>query len=402
MFRIKNRYVWVLLVAVLACHAKGACPAGSARTDWTVRLSDDEASVIVANDNHAPDASDIVCRWNAYRDGESVASGSLPLHVFRQGPVRPGQAVTNAVPRAVREIGSRGGEMSLEVRLVRKYAEDAASGYLAQERMFFSRCSLRALPPSPEPPHFTQKGDMWIFSANAVTYVFNSRLATLSSVRTGDWFSREWLAGTVSPELSGFRVQDASFTEPVTTNGAYVFEGRARCVPSASSGGFPYEVLARWTVRGDGWLLCRVLAKHEGAGETNACVSLKLPLSVERPLVQYFAKPPASAFALRGVAGIGGQSHFSAVEVRALAFDSGWSHLSLVATGAPVEADVTQGVSGTAVALSSAPGCTELAFAIAPVKRLAALPAQEEDFPATSGHEDSKEAAEAASEVTRQ
>jgi hypothetical protein len=409
----------LLLVTVIAFFSAGvldapaACPCGASRGDWTVRATDDFSAVALSNVAHAPDAADVVCRWRAYRDGVQMAAGTFPLHVFRQGPLRPGQTLTNAVPPVIGEVAPRGGEIALRVRFERPGGPGARATVLAEDQIEFPVRKWRPLPACATPPAVVRGEGVLVFSAAGVTYAFDRRRATLASIVTGDWSKKEWLKEPVLPLVPPqAHLVDAAIGEPVVTNGAATVVGVSRwALGTASDDLRTFEVATRWTVRGDGRLLweSRLLSAVAGAS-----AGVMLRFDADRPLIEYYGRAADDPFAVRGCRRAEEATLFQAAQVRAFAFDAGWDHLSFAAAGARLAVAVTRrdGVTDLTLDASEPSARAVCAFLISPDKQLAAVPARAPDSraaaavsairAAAAGGDNKKGAATAAGQVVRQ
>lgn len=367
----------VAAAVVIAVSAR--CASGEPATNavqWTICSTEDSRQVVIGNVGYAPDAQDVSALWTAYRDGSPFASGAFPLHVFRQGPVRPGQAVTSNVPRVVYDVGSRGGEMALCVNIERADPESGRRFKLARGWIEIPSPKLQPLPKCTQAAVADGGGERWTLSGGGMAYSFDRGKAMLSSIRAEGWFGREWLASPVEFVLpEGFEPVWAKMSDPVLTNGMAAV---ASAVRLERKNGTPdgFDLLVRWIVRGDGRLVCQSAVRPDSTNQPCANASFRFRLVAGRSLMQYYGKLEGDEFAVRGDVAPDGDGAFRAEFLRALVFDSGWNHLSFAAMEPRFAAEVHRCGEESLLTMSFAPdggeGGVPVSFVIGPDKRLAA------------------------------
>ena len=355
--------------------------------NWSATVTDDLKKIVLKNKNYFIDATGVECRWTAYRDGVHFADGSFPLHVFRQGPLGPQQELKVDVPAVVGEVRQRGGELSLRVRFVKggvKLAEDQIDFPEAVERPMMAA--------SAKAPKVEVSDDAYAFTAKGVKYVFCRKTGSLVSVATGGAFgkAKEWLKSPMA--LDVFRAPssnevgaggtwtllglhdmapvEATMSEPVESGGEVSFttvvrwKGRRSTIlenfgatPTSlvDNGEMKYDlafdVVAKWTVRGDGKLVCQSEIRPDGINVELARVGYRFVFDAENPVVMYYGAGPFENYRDRMSGAFLGRYSANAKDfyfpyarnedcgnrenTRAVSFDDGAHTLSFATAGAP-------------------------------------------------------------------
>ena len=295
--------------------------------NWTARANDDFSAIILKNKNYFVDGTGIECRWTAYRNGVHFADGDFPLHVFRQGPLGPQQEKTVAVPNVVTAVRERGGELSLRV----KFFKDGVC--VADDQIDFPELEKPVLEPSAKAPAVEIAEDRYSFSAKGVKYVFCRKTGSLVSISTGSavGVAKEWLKAPMTLDvfrapssnevnLGGVWTQfgfhdmtpvETALSEPVEGEGEVSFTSvvrwkGARSVALENFGGsnatltdrgpmtydIAFDVVTKWTVRGDGKLVCQSEVRPDGAKIEFARVGYRFVFDSENPVVEYYGAGP--------------------------------------------------------------------------------------------------------------
>ncbi len=352
--------------------------------NWTATATDDFSKIVLKNKNYFIDSSRVECVWTAYRNGEHAADGSFSLKVFRKGILGPGETKTVDVPKIVNTLLERGGEVSLKVKFVK------GGVCVADDQIDYPARKVETLRASSCRPSVEATDSTYAFSANGVRYVFSRPTGSLASVKTGAIFGREWLKSPMTLDVfrapssnevglggswAAFGMMDmapslTSFSEPVEGEGEVSFttvvrwKGRrsvelrnfggvkAEMVDRGEmSGDMAFDVVTKWTVRGDGKLVCQSEIRPDGVRLELARVGYRFVMDVDNPLVQYYGAGPFENYRDRMSGAFLGRYSAKAKEfyfpyarnedcgnhenTRAVAFDAGLNSLSFASCGAP-------------------------------------------------------------------
>ena len=352
--------------------------------NWTASAVNDFKDVELRNKNYFIDSKDVTCAWTVYRDGQHVADGEFPMHVFRKGPLGPCETKVVPAPAIVETLLERGGEVSLKVRFMK------GGVCVADDQIDYPARKLETLPVPRCAPKMATSPSTYTFSADGVKYVFSRYTGSLVSVRTGSLFGREWLKSPM--KLDVFRTPSSnevplgeawaawglvdmtpsltSFSEPVAAEGEVSFSTVVRWKGlrsvqlkgfggvkanlfdnGAMTGDLAFDVATKWTVRGDGKLVCQSEIRPDGIRFELARVGYRFVLDVDDPLVQYYGAGPFENYRDRMSGAFLGRYSARAREfyfpyarnedcgnhenARAVAFDTGANSLSFVSTGVP-------------------------------------------------------------------
>ena len=267
------------------------------------------------------------CRWTAYRNGVHFADGDFPLHVFRQGPLGPQQEKAVDVPRVVTDVRERGGELSLRV----KFFKDGVC--IADDQIDFPELVRPLLEPSAIAPKVEVAENSYSFTARGVKYVFCRKTGALVSITTSKvpGIEKEWLKQPMTLDvfrapssnevnlggawtLYGFHDMtpvEVALSEPAESEGAVAFTSvvrwkGARSVELTDFGGptatltdrgemnydIAFDVVTKWTVRGDGKLVCQSEIRPDGTRIEFARVGYRFVFDSENPVVEYYGAGP--------------------------------------------------------------------------------------------------------------
>ena len=354
--------------------------------NWSARADDRYSKIIIKNKNYFVDGTGVKCRWTAYRNGVHFADGEFSLHVFRQGPLGPQQELTVGVPRVVREVLERGGELSLRV----KFIKDGEC--IAEDQIDFPENGKTALEASEKAPVVSVGDDSYSFAAKGVKYVFCRKTGSLVSIATDGAFgvSKEWLKEPMS--LDVFRAPSSNEVglgglwtvlgfhdmAPVETAFSEIAEGEGevsfttivrwkgrRSTVLDNFGATPtklvdngdmtydiaFDVVSKWTVRGDGKLVCQSEIRPDGISVELARVGYRFVFDSENPMVTYYGAGPFENYRDRMSGAFLGRYSANAKEfyfpyarnedcgnrenARAVVFDDGTHTLSFATAAAP-------------------------------------------------------------------
>jgi len=352
--------------------------------NWTACATNGFTQIALKNKNYFIDSKGVACKWTAYRDGEHVADGMFPLDVFRRGILGPGETKVVDVPEIVATLLARGGEVSLRVRF------EKGGACVAEDQIDFPARKVETLAASATAPKTDKSETEYVFTADGARYAFSRLTGALVSVKTGGLLSKEWLKEPVKLDLfrapssnevglggswTMFGLMDmtpslTSFTDPVAGDGEVSFttvvrwSGR-RSVEMKNFGGvkaslvdrgemtgdMAFDVVAKWTVRGDGKLVCQSEIRPDGARLELARVGCRFVFDAENPLVQYYGAGPFENYRDRKSGAFLGRYSANAKDfyfpyarnedcgnhenARAVAFDAGLHSLSFATCGAP-------------------------------------------------------------------
>ena len=295
--------------------------------NWSATATEDLSKIVLKNKNYFIDSTGVECRWTAYRNGVHFADGTFPLDVFRQGMLGPQQTKEVAVPEVINEVRERGGELSLKVKFVRNGAT------VAEDQIDFPALYQNPLEPSKLAPTVEATEESIAFKANGVKYVFCRKTGALASIVTDGMLGRpkEWLkepmsldvfrapsSNEVSPAgvwtVCGFHDMapiETSISELEEAEGCVSFttivrwRGKRSAVLNNYDGtpttladngevtaDMAFDVVSRWTVRGDGKLVCQSEIRPDGARIEFARVGYHFTFDSDNPLVEYYGAGP--------------------------------------------------------------------------------------------------------------
>jgi len=354
--------------------------------NWTATPTADRTAIVLRNKNYFVDSKGVECRWTAYRNGVHFADGTFPLNAFRQEFLGPQQEKTVAVPPVIGEVLARGGEMSLRVRFFK------GGQCIAEDQIDFPAQSTPGLAASKSAPKVDVAEDRYTFTAKGAKYVFCRKTGALSSIVTEGAFGspREWLKSPVS--LDVFRAPSSNevglggtwtalgfhdmepveveFSDPVAGEGEVSFTTSVRWKGRRSvtlenfgitptklvdNGEMTYDmafvVVSKWTVRGDGKLVCQSEIRPDGINVELARIGYRMVFNAENPLVEYYGAGPFENYRDRMSGAFLGRYRAMAKDfffpyarnedsgnhenTRAVCFDEGQHVLSFATAGAP-------------------------------------------------------------------
>ena len=354
--------------------------------NWTATATDDLSKIVLKNKNYFIDSTGVECRWTAYRNGVHFADGTFPLDVFRKGLLGPQQTKEVDVPQVVKDVRERGGELSLRV----KFFKNGVG--VAEDQIDFPALDQNMLEPSKSVPSVESTEESLAFVANGVKYVFCRKTGSLASIVTDGAIGRpkEWLKEPMTLDI--FRAPSSNESDlagtwtacgfhdmaPVEVSFSDVEEGegeasfatvvRWRGKRSVSLKGFDgvkavmtdcgemkydiaFDVVTRWTVRGDGKLVCQSEVRPDGVKFELARVGYRFVFDAENPLVEYYGAGPFENYRDRMSGAFLGRYRSLARDfyfpyarnedcgnrenTRAVAFDEGTHALSFVTAGEP-------------------------------------------------------------------
>lgn len=352
--------------------------------NWTAFATNGYSQIALKNKNYFIDSTGVICNWTAYRNGEHVADGAFPMDVFRKGMLGPGETKVVNVPKVVIDLLARGGEVSLRIKFIKKGV------CVADDQIDYPASKPQALDACECAPSMETTPSTYVFSAKGVRYVFSRVTGALASIKTGTIFGREWLKSPMSIDVfrapssnevglggtwASFGMMDmaptlTSISEPVEGKGEISFttvvrwKGR-RNVELKNFGGvkaelvdhgemqgdMAFDVATKWTVRGDGKLVCQSEIRPDGIRLELARVGYRFVFDVDDPLVQYYGAGPFENYRDRMSGAFLGRYSAKAKDfyfpyarnedcgnrenVRAVAFDAGFDSLSFSSCGAP-------------------------------------------------------------------
>ena len=359
--------------------------------NWTATANEDLTKIVLKNKNYFIDSTGVECRWTAYRNGVHFADGTFPLDVFRKGLLGPQQAKEVAVPQVVNEVRERGGELSLRVKFIKN------GECVAEDQIDFPALDQNVLEPSKTAPKVEVADDSYTFTASGAKYVFCRKTGSLVSVVAGGAFGspREWLKEPMT--LDVFRAPSsnepslaAAWTQcgfhdmaPIEASVSGLEEGEGsvafttivrwrgkRNVALVNFGATPttlkdngemtadiaFDVVSRWTVRGDGKLVCQSEIRPDGFKIEFARVGYRFVFDAENPLVEYYGAGPFENYRDRMSGAFLGRYRAHARDfyfpyarnedcgnhenTRAVAFDEGTHALSFATAGDPFAFEV--------------------------------------------------------------
>ena len=355
--------------------------------NWSARADETGRKIILKNKNYFIDATGVECLWTAYRDGVHFAEGGFSLHVFRQGPLGPQQETAVEVPKAVRDVHSRGGEVSLRVKFVR------GAEVLAEDQIDFQPVVPReTMAACKSAPAVEETPEGYAFTANGVKYAFCKKTGSLVSVSTDAVVgkSKEWLKAPMALDVfrapssnevglggtwtaAGFHDMvpvEAKFSSLAEGEGEVSFttivrwKGRRSAVLD-NFGGTPtklvdkgeviadiaFDVVSKWTVRGDGKLVCQSEIRPDGINIELGRIGYRFVFDAQNPMVEYYGAGPFENYRDRMSGAFLGRYHAMANDfyfpyarnedcgnrenARAVAFDDGMHSLSFATAAGP-------------------------------------------------------------------
>jgi len=358
--------------------------------NWSARYDKETAKIILRNKNYFIDATGIDCRWTVYREGRQVASGIFPLDVFRKGLLGPQQEKSVPIPPIVNELRGKGGEVSLRVKFLKGKDE------VAIDQIDFPRLvPAEGLATCKEAPEMTEDEKSYAFKAAGVEYAFCKKTGMPYSIKTGKISKTEWLKEMAKPDLfrtpssnevgpgqkwmaAGLHdmecagVEFSDFTNAVDGVAFSVvsrWKGKrnvrldnfGHCNTTmadqgAVGGDNALVIAARWTVRGDGALVCQSEFKWDGKPVEVARIGYRFVFGMDNLLVEYFGAGPEENYRDRMSGAFLGRYHASSGEfyfpyarnedcgnhqgTRSVSFDAGWDHLSFTTCADPFAFEV--------------------------------------------------------------
>ena len=295
--------------------------------NWTATANEDLSKIVLKNKNYFIDSTGVECCWTAYRNGVHFADGTFPLNVLRKGLLGPQQVKEVDVPQVVNEVRERGGELSLRVRFFKNGA------CVAEDQIDFPALDTNVLAQSNVAPTVEATEDSLAFAAKGVKYVFCRKTGSLVSIVTDGTFGRpkEWLKSPMA--LDVFRAPSSNEAAlggawtacgfhdmtPIETIVSEVEEGEGsvafttivrwrgkRSATLKNYDGTPttltdagevtadiaFDVVTKWTVRGDGKLVCQSEIRPDGVKIEFARVGYRFVFDAENPLVEYYGAGP--------------------------------------------------------------------------------------------------------------
>ena len=313
--------------------------------------TNDLGCVALKNKNYFVDSKDVTCEWIALRNGNKEAEGQFPF----DEPLGPGETKIVRRPPVLDDLLYEGGEVSLLIKFlkgenciasdqidypVRKFiglpkCEGAHSFVpnfeVTNEEAHRSNRSYAFLNAETNTQIFTFSPEEYIYTVPGVRYAFSMRTGMLSSVKTGEKLDREWLKAPMAldvfrapssnevrlgeelaklgliepkPELVSLswpsnEEDGVSFKSVVRWRGGSSWELKnysgvkselVYCCEALNDVAF--EVTTKWTVRGDGRLICESEIKPSGERVELARIGYHFVLDAEDPAVEYFGAGP--------------------------------------------------------------------------------------------------------------
>lgn len=300
---------------------------------FTAFFTNDFRQVALANVSHAPDAAKVECRWTVYRDGAHYANGTFGLTRFRTGPIKPGETAIAPIPHVLKGLSRKSGDLSLRVRFM-DVSRPVAHLIDVVQLELPRRVPAAPLDPVRDPVEVTTNGSLLVVSGNGVSWGFNRRDGSIVSAKTGRWSKQEWFAEP--PSFVGLGAYRGS--------SEFTFERETNSVSSLRLVRFDFaDVALRWTARGDGALVCHGEIRRHANADLTARVAWHWRFASEDPLFEYTGdgvadptgKDPMAGFFARYEAERLSDLKGVRKNVRALSFDAGWDHLSVVTAGEP-------------------------------------------------------------------
>ena len=289
--------------------------------NWTAFATNDLGCVALKNKNYFVDSTGMTCEWIALRNGRPEAEGSFPF----EEPLGPGETKIVRRPPVLDDLLYEGGEVSLKVKFLK------GEVCIADDQIDYPVRKFIGLPKCESAPTFESTPEEYIFSAPGVRYAFSRETGALVSVKTGEKLEREWLKVPVT--LDVFRTPSSneehlgrelaklglieprselkSVSEPVSEKDGFSFTtvvcwkgGRSRELKNyggvktklidrgEAENDVAFEVTTKWTVRGDGRLVCQSEIKPSGTRVELARIGYRFVLDVDDPMVEYFGAGP--------------------------------------------------------------------------------------------------------------
>ena len=289
--------------------------------NWTAFATNDLGCVALKNKNYFVDSKDVTCEWIALRNGNKEAEGQFSFNE----PLGPGETKIVRRPPVLDDLLYEGGEASLRVKFLK------GEVCIADDQIDYPVRKFIGLPKCESAPTFESTPEEYIFSAPGVRYAFSRETGALVSVKTGEKLEREWLKVPVT--LDVFRTPSSneehlgrelaklglieprselkSVSEPVSEKDGLSFTTvvcwkGGRSLELKNYGGVKtklidrgeaendvaFEITTKWTVRGDGRLVCQSEIKPSGACVELARIGYRFVLDVDDPTVEYFGAGP--------------------------------------------------------------------------------------------------------------
>jgi len=365
--------------------------------NWSAKATNEFASVVIRNKNYFVDANDVACRWTVYRDGQHVANGSFGLLGGRRGdePLGPQRERVLPVPAVVNAMRGKGGDVSLRVRFMKQDAKGKETEVASDQIDFPRLIPAAALPACASAPEMAEDDKSYTFKACGIEYAFCKRTGMPCSIRTGRFVKTEWLKEMAKPDL--FRAPSSNEVGPGRAWMAAGLHDMA-CVGAEFSGFTNAEnsvafnvvsrwrggrnvrldnfgktdtsmtdvgavggdsalvIVARWTARGDGALICQSAFKWDGKPIDVARVGFRFVFGMDSLLVEYFGAGPEENYRDRMSGAFLGRYNAPSGDfyfpyarnedcgnrenARSVSFDAGWDHLSFTTCGEPFAFEV--------------------------------------------------------------
>ncbi|MBR5624273.1 hypothetical protein IKW72_09015 [bacterium] len=283
--------------------------------------TNDLGCVALKNKNYFVDSKDVTCEWVALRNGNKEAEGSFPF----EEPLGPGETKIVRRPPVLDDLLYEGGEVSLRIKFLK------GGDCIASDQIDYPVRKFIGLPKCEGAPSFENTPEEYVFTAPGVRYAFSKKTGALTSVKTGEKSDREWLKAPMA--LDVFRAPSSNevwtgedlaklgliepkaelkaISEPVSEKGGLSFtttvswrgnrslelknysKVKAKLVDRGEAeNDVVFEITTKWTVRGDGRLICESEIKPSGERVELARIGYHFVLDAEDPAVEYFGAGP--------------------------------------------------------------------------------------------------------------